>query len=171
MPSQAVFSSVQSLDQFGRRWDLRDDSAEILFQSFLQEALVNRSRMGRDVHSFDVVHPAFPLSTMASSTLQGAMKDGFGEAVMACDMPKLCKKKQSELVALNRQVTQQLPSLDSCQKTFLWTHKKDDLAPHLGVGLVFQLGESEKFPQTFGFESLDLFFQSQHLGSMFHSHI
>ena len=30
--------------------DLRDDSAEILFQSFLQEALVSSSGMGRDVH-------------------------------------------------------------------------------------------------------------------------
>ena len=45
------FSSVQSLDRFGRRGDMRDDSAEILFQSFLQEALVSRSGMGRDIHS------------------------------------------------------------------------------------------------------------------------
>ena len=32
-------------------------------------------------------------------------------AVMACDMPEPCK----------------FPSLDSCQKTFLWTHKEVDL--------------------------------------------
>ena len=31
---------------------MRDDSAEILFQSFLPEALVSCSGMGRDVHSF-----------------------------------------------------------------------------------------------------------------------
>ena len=31
---------VQSLDRFGRRGDMRDDSVEILFQSFLQEALL-----------------------------------------------------------------------------------------------------------------------------------
>ena len=45
------FSSVQSLDRLGY-WgeDLRDDSAEILFQSFLQEALVSSSGIGRDVH-------------------------------------------------------------------------------------------------------------------------
>ena len=30
---------------------MRDDSAEVLFQSFLQEALVSGSGMGRDVHS------------------------------------------------------------------------------------------------------------------------
>ena len=47
----AQFSSVQSLDQLGRRRDLMDDSAEILFQSFLQEALVSSSGMGRDVQA------------------------------------------------------------------------------------------------------------------------
>ena len=43
--------SLQSLDRLGRRGDLRDDSAEILYQSFVQEALVSSSGMGRDVHS------------------------------------------------------------------------------------------------------------------------
>ena len=33
----------------GRRGSMRDDSAEILFQSFLQEALLSGSGMGRDV--------------------------------------------------------------------------------------------------------------------------
>ena len=36
-------------------------------------------------------HPAFSLSTTASPTLQSALKDGFGEAVVACDMPEPCK--------------------------------------------------------------------------------
>ena len=31
--------------------DMRDDSVDILFQSFLQDALVSSSGMGRDVHS------------------------------------------------------------------------------------------------------------------------
>ena len=39
--------SLQSLDRLGRRGDLRDDSAEILYQSFVQEALVSSSGMGR----------------------------------------------------------------------------------------------------------------------------
>ena len=30
---------------------MRDESAEILFQSFLQEALVSSSCMGKDIHS------------------------------------------------------------------------------------------------------------------------
>ena len=44
-----VFSSVHCLDRLDRRGDMREDSAEILFQSFLQEA-VSSSGMGRDVH-------------------------------------------------------------------------------------------------------------------------
>ena len=70
---------------------------------------------------FDVAHPAFPLPTKASSTLQGAVKDGFGEAVMACKMPEPSK----------------FPLLfASCQKRFLWTHKEVDCAPHPVLGLV-----------------------------------
>ena len=56
---------------------------------------------------FDVVHSVIPLPTTASPTLQGALKDGFGGAVVACEMSELCK----------------FPSLDSCRKRFLWTHK------------------------------------------------
>ena len=44
--SDLTLFSVQfnpSLDRLGRRGDMTDDSAEILFQSFLQEALVSSS--------------------------------------------------------------------------------------------------------------------------------
>ena len=51
-----------------------------------------------------VVHPAFPLPTTASPSLHGALKDGFGEAVVTSDMPKPLK----------------FPYLDRCQKRFLW---------------------------------------------------
>ena len=50
------------------------------------------------------------------------------------------------------------PSLDSCQKRFLWTHKRTDLARHSVVGPVLQIGNVKKFPQPLGFESLDPFF-------------
>ena len=66
--------------------------------------------MGRDVHS-DVVHPTLPLPTTALPTLQGALRDGFGEAVVACDMLEACK----------------FPSPHSCQERFPWTHKGVDL--------------------------------------------
>ena len=44
-------SSVQSLDRVGPFGNMMDDSAEILFQSFLQEARVSSSGIGRDVQS------------------------------------------------------------------------------------------------------------------------
>ena len=53
--------------------DTRDYSAETLFQSFLQKTIVSSLAMGRDVHSLVL-------------SIQGALKDGFGEAVAACDM-------------------------------------------------------------------------------------
>ena len=41
---------------------------------------------------FDVVYPALPLlTTVVLLTLQGALKNGFGEAVAACDMPESCE--------------------------------------------------------------------------------
>ena len=77
---------------------------------------------------------------------------------MVCDMPEPCK----------------FPSLDSCQKRFLWTPKEVDLAPHLVFDLVLQIGDAEKFPHTLNFESLNSFFlsffQGQQAGNMFHSH-
>ena len=90
---------------------------------------------GQGCPVFGVVLPAFPLPTTASPTLQGALKDGFGEAVVACDMPEPCK----------------FPSLDSCQKKFLWTYEEVDLVPHPVVGLVLQVGDKEKFPHAFEF--------------------
>ena len=84
------------------------------------------------------------MPTTASPTLQSAVKDGFGEAVVACDIPEPCK----------------FPSLDSCQKRFLWTYKEVDLAPHPVVGLEHQVGDTETFPLVHGFERVDTFFLS-----------
>ena len=53
---------------------MKDDSAEIFLQPFLQEAII-----GRDVH---------PVTTRALPTPLGALKNSFGEIVMACDMPE-----------------------------------------------------------------------------------
>ena len=97
---------------------------------------------GQGCPLFDVVHPAFLLQTIASPTLQGALKDGFRETIEVCDMPKPCK----------------LPSLDRCQKRFLWTHKEADLPLHPISGLVLQEGDTEKFLHALDFESMDPFF-------------
>ena len=58
---------------------------------------------------------------------------------MACGVPEPCK----------------FPSLDSCQKRFLWTHREVGIAPHSVVGLVFEVEDSEKLPKALGFEGLD----------------
>ena len=39
---ELLTSSVQSLDQWGHQWNMRDNSAEILVQSFLREALLQK---------------------------------------------------------------------------------------------------------------------------------
>ena len=69
------------------------------------------------------------------------LEDGFGEAVVACDMPELCK----------------FPYLDSCQGSFLLTHEGVDLAPHPVVGLALLVGDAESFSRALGFEGLDPF--------------
>ena len=51
------------------------------------------------------------------------------------------------------------PSVDSCQKRLLWTHREVDLAPHPVVGLVLQEGDAEKFPHALGFAGLDRSFR------------
>ena len=90
---------------------------------------------------------------MVLPTLQDALKDGFGEVPVACDMPKSCK----------------FPSLESYQNRFMWTHKEVDLALHSVIGSKFQVGDADKFPHALGFENLDPFY-SQQTVSMFHSH-
>ena len=61
---------------------------------------------------------------------------------MVCDMPEPCK----------------FPSLDTCQRRFLRTHREVDLASHIVViGLVLQMRDAEKFPQALGFEGWDIF--------------
>ena len=124
------FSSVQSLDRLGRRGHVRDDSADILFQSFLQEALVSSSGMARDLSSLNVVHPAFPLQTTALPTLKGALKSDFEEATAAGHMPEPCK----------------FPSHDSCQRRFLLTHKELLLLRTQSLVLCSQWEMKRSFP-------------------------
>ena len=120
---QTEFSSVQSLDQLssgGHDRRVSRDSLPVFSAGGLCEQFWHK----QGCHLFDVVHPAFPLPTTASPTLQGALKDGFGETVLACDMLEPCK----------------FLSLDSCQKRFPWIHKEVGLAPHPVIGHVLQAG-------------------------------
>ena len=81
---------------------------------------------GQGCPLFDVVRPAIPLPTTYGVAHPPRSPEGcsFGEAVVARDMLEPCR----------------FPSLHSCQKRFLWTHKEVDLAPHLVVGLTLQAG-------------------------------
>ena len=107
--------------------------------------------MDRDVYSLTLSILHFLLPTTASPPLKSALKDGFGEALVACDMPEPRK----------------FPSLDSCQKRSLWTHKEVDLAPLPVVGLVLQVGDTEKFLNPLGFKGLDPFFRVSEQGPCF----
>ena len=62
---------------------------------------------GQGCPLFDVVHPVFPLPTMQGDPPR-CPEGGFGEAVVAQDMPEPCE----------------FPSLDSYQKRLPWTHKE-----------------------------------------------
>ena len=70
---------------------------------------------------------------------------------MACDVPEPCK----------------FPSLDSCQKRFLWIHTGVDLTPHPVVGLVLQGGDAKNFRQALGFEDLNPFLRVSKQGPRF----
>ena len=76
------FSSVQSLDQLGHQGDMMDNSTEILFISAGGHC---KFWHGQGCSLCDVVHPAFPLLTMASPIFQGTLKNGFGEVVAVCE--------------------------------------------------------------------------------------
>ena len=120
---------------------MRDNSPGILFQSSLQDAVVSSKCWhwhGRPL--LDLVHPAFSLPITASSTLRDALKDYFGEAVVACDIPEQCV----------------FPSLDSCQESFLLAHKEVDLASHLVVGLIWCIIFRLTTPQRQQFSELPL---------------
>ena len=117
--NNTLWGSAQSFDLGGHGRQFSRDSLPV----FSTGDPCDQFWHGQGCPLFDVVHPAFSLPTTASSTLQGALKNGFGEAVVVCDMPEPCK----------------FPSLDSCQKVFLWTHKEVDHAPHPVVGLVLQI--------------------------------
>ena len=97
-------------------------------------------RHGQGGSLSDVVHPAFPLPTTVSPTLQGVLKDSFGEAVVACKMSEQCE----------------FPSPNSCQKRFLWACKEVDLASHPAAGPVLHVGKAENFDWSAGFGLKDL---------------
>ena len=131
---------------------MMDDSAEILFQSFLQEALVSSSGMGKDVHFLMLSIQHFLCRPRHRPPPQGALKDCLGEAVVASTMPEPCE----------------FPYPDSCQKNFLWVCKEVDFAQHPVVtGLVLQVERCGDVSSGTWFLKSGSFSQSQQAGSIF----
>ena len=75
--------SGQFLRSSGHRVDMRDDSAQIVFDSFSAGGYREQIWHGQGRQLSDVVHSAVPLLAEASSTPHGALKDSFAEAVEA----------------------------------------------------------------------------------------
>ena len=143
-----IVSAVQSLDQLGRgggrgrrgwggAWQkIQQRSSSSLFCErpwWAVLAQAGTSILRRCPSSIFLLTTTLP-------TLQGGLKDGFGETVVARDMLGPCE----------------FLSLDSHQKSFLRVHKVVDLTPHSVFGLVLQVGDAKKFPQALGFKSLEI---------------
>ena len=130
---------------------MRGDSTEILFQSFLQEVVVSRYGMGRDVHSLML----FSLPITASSYRQDVLRDSSGEAVVECELPKLCE----------------FPSPDSCQKQLLWTQGSRSCSARNRWSCDPSSRSGEVSPGAwFRKPGSFFFFENQRAGSMFYSH-
>ena len=110
----ASISSVQSLDRLDRRGGHEGRFSRGPLPVFPAGSPCEQLWHEQECPHFHAADPTCPLPTAASPTLQGALKDGFGEAVVACDIPDPCK----------------FLYLDSCQKRSLWIHKEVGLAPH-----------------------------------------
>ena len=91
VPYKLTESSAQSLDRFGRQGGHDRRYSRDPLPVFSAKGHCEQFCHGQGCPVFDIVHPAFPQPTTASPTLHGTPKDGFGEAVVACDMPEPCK--------------------------------------------------------------------------------
>ena len=83
-----LLTSVQSLDRLGRRGGHEGQFRRDPLPVFSAGDPCEQIWHGQGRPFFDAVHPAFPRPTMAWPTLQGALKDGFGEDVVACDVAR-----------------------------------------------------------------------------------
>ena len=131
------FSSVPWL---GHRGDMRDHSAEIFFQSFLQETLVS-SGMGRDVHSLMLSIQHF----LCRPRRHPSYKVPWRMILERLSWHAYPNYASFRLLTAARR--------GSCGPT-----KKLVLLRTQLLVLCFQVEDAQKFPQTLGFEGLDPFF-------------
>ena len=121
-----MFTSVQSLDRLGRQGGgggVHDGRfGRDPLPVFSAGGPCEQFRHGQGCSLFVVVHPAFPLPTTASPTLQYALKDFL--------------ERLSWRVTFPHNASFRL--LTVARKRFPWTHTKVDVAPHPLVGLLFR---------------------------------
>ena len=79
------FSSIHWLIRSLGVEDMKDKLAEILFQSFWQEAIVSSSGMGRDVHSLTLSIQFFLCCPMKDGTMFYNAVDGVHLLCIQCD--------------------------------------------------------------------------------------
>ena len=97
---QLCVSSGQSLDRLGNRGDMRDDLAEVLFQSFLRKANVSGSGTDRDVHALTLsIQHLLCRPGRHQPSFQGALRDGFRGAVLARSAVNRDRKTEWSLVS------------------------------------------------------------------------
>ena len=85
-----MFGSVQSRDGLGRRENLRDDSADISFQSSAGTHC-DFFWLGQGCTLFDVVHPAFPLPSTASPLFPSCPEGWFWRGYRGVQHAEQCK--------------------------------------------------------------------------------
>ena len=118
---------------------MRDTSAEILFQSFLQEAPVSSSGKSRDVHSLMLFIQHLPCRLRRQQpsrmprrmllerlSLRVTCPNYASFRLLTVTPPPKKKKKKKK------------------KKEILWAQREADLAPHPVVGLVLRVRDAEK---------------------------
>ena len=144
MPFSSV-SSVPSLDRLsclkevgvGVGGNMRNNSSEVLFKSFLPEATVSSPGIGRDVHSMVLSTLHFLSQPQCHPTLKVSWKKWFSRDC------HYAWQKHASLCLFT------VARRGSCGPT-----RKMDLAPHPAVSLVLQGGDAETFPQALSLNSL-----------------
>ena len=131
---------------------MRDHPAKILFQSFLQAAIGSNSDMGGDVHSLMLSLQDFLCRPRRHPPSKVPWRMVL-ERLSWRDKPEPCK----------------FPSLDSCQKRFLWTPKDVDHARTQSLVLYYKQPRRcrDVSSGTFCVRSLDPFYRVSKQGPCF----
>ena len=129
---------------------MKDDSTEIFFRSFLREAIVSSSGLGRDVHSLMLSIQHF-----------------------LC-RPRLCPSYKVPWIRVLERLSRRATCPNHASFRLSTVARRGSCGPTRKlillrpvVGLMLQVGEADKFPHAFGFECLDPSFRVSKQGPRF----